>query len=594
MEEDCSMTCNKQLSMLCLFVWLFVSWSAACLAETVPDIANYFRPVTGALVKIQGNDYLINLDAAKGITVGDLLTIVTPGEQLFDPVTREELGSLDTVHGVLKVSQVRSGFSQAKPVGPIDKAGAGAIVRRYQNLTAGYFDYDRSGKSLYEQLVTALPALEWQGYFAEQAGNQQTSAESISRFQLNFVQQHQHLTVYDQKGQALRSFSMTAASTSGDSGTSAPAVTVAAPLPSGQNLAPVTPVFDLQSGAAGQVHYSPDYPGYENLGNLSQLVLASAFFVRDNQQLLATSDEHQIQVYSLANPTQPITTERLPGLEKIHALAWWQPEPGGPLYLAVTASISDNISFSSSFKTDFSSLVFRWSDHRLQRLEHNLPYLLGSFDSDGDGSPETLLAQRFDLDVVFGTVKKLVLDHHQLVEQPAGFDLPLNFPVIGSAITDLTGDRVPELSYTRNGVLFIRGNKQQYESSKQMGGSLSKLTYNLNPGQADSLFRTVLFEVPPLVFDLDADGQKELIAVSSDRPALNAPGLGTGNSENWLTVIKHQSGMFVKGTLGERVENTIQGLFADHNRILLILSSQASFSDNPQPSHLVQLRLAQK
>jgi hypothetical protein len=588
------MTCNKRLSMLCLLVWLIVPWPTACLAETVPEIANYFRPINGALIKVQGNDFLINLDAAKGVMVGDLLTVVTPGEQLFDPVTKEPLGSLDTVHGVLKVTQVRSGFSQAEPIGAIDKTGAGAIVRRYQNLSAGYFDYDRSGNPLYQQLVAALPALEWQGYYTGHENDQKASAKDQFRFQLNFVLQQQNLTVYDQNGQALRSFSMTATSANGIPGTSGSAMTVAEPHLSNQKMASATPTYKLRPEAAGQVQYAPDYPGYQNLGNLSQLVLASAFFVKGNQQLLATSDENSIYIYSIANPAQPITMEKLPGLEKIHALAWWQPGLNGPLYLAVTASVSASTSFSASSETDFSSLLFQWTDNRLQLLEHNLPYLLGSFDSDGNGSPETLLAQRFDLDVVFGAVKKLVFDQRQLVEKPADFDLPLNFPVLGSAISDLTGDRVPELSYTRNGVLFIRGNQQQYESSKQMGGSLAKLTYNLNPGQADSLFRTVRFEVPPLAVDLDGDGQRELIAVSSDRPSFSAPGLGTGNSENWLTVIKHQSEMFVKGTLGERVENSIQGLFADQNRILLILSSQASPSNQPQPSHLVQLQLARE
>jgi hypothetical protein len=165
--------------------------------------------------------------------------------------------------------------------------------------------------------------------------------------------------------------------------------------------------------------------------------------------------------------------------------------------------------------------------------------------------------------------------------------------VQGSLLADLTGDGKTETIYTRKGILYIISNgKLQYESSRQMGGSLSQLTYDVNPGQADALFSSVAFEVPQVVADIDGDGRPELIAVSAESSVFRMPGLDSGGGESWLSVIKYKNGRFVKGTLGEKLEKPIQGLTVSQGKAMIVMSRKDSILSGQGQSYLLALPLA--
>ncbi len=171
-------------------------------AGVIADATSYFKPANGILIAIQDDDYIVNLDASAGVMVGDLLSIVTPGEKLIDPASGAVLGSLDTVKGVLKITRIRSGFSHARPMGTISKAQKGDSVRRYQNLTAIFQDQQGTGSDLYNQLVSGLPSLEWQGYYPVQMIQNSSSDGPNERAQLTFVLTGNSLKIQDSTGQS--------------------------------------------------------------------------------------------------------------------------------------------------------------------------------------------------------------------------------------------------------------------------------------------------------------------------------------------------------------------------------------------------------
>ncbi|MGK2945362.1 MAG: hypothetical protein ACSLFC_11550 [Desulfuromonadales bacterium] len=572
---------------------LMFVWPAVGIAGVITDVTNYFKPSNGVLIATQDDDYIVSLDASAGVMVGDLLSIVTSGEELIDPTSGAVVGRLDTVKGLLKITKVRSGFSHARPLGTISKAQKGDIVRRYQNMTAIFYDQTGAGYGLYGQLVSGLPALEWQGYYPEQKAQEATYDDNNGLAQLVFVLAGSSLKVKDSAGQVVRAFTVDdKVSTFSEASVHPSELSAGTSHPQATTPQPVVTWDQSPQKNHAQVDYVAEYPGYQTLGEFPGIVLMADFTLNDGKHFIASSDGRDLDVFVVTDRMEQVASEKNKGAGNINAVAWWRPEIEGPLYLAVTASTTKTFSFSTTTETVFTSSVYRFENGQLTLLAHDLPYLLGAFDRDSDGNKETLLGQRFDLDTVYGPIRELQLEKDGLNDVELDFELPLYFPVQGSLLADLTGDGVAETVYTRKGVLYIISNgKLEYESSKQMGGSLSRLTYDVNPGQADALFASIVFEVPPVAVDIDGDGQLELIAVSADTSVFSAPGLNSVGGESWLSVLKHENGRFVKGTLGEKLEKPIQGLTINHGKAMVVLSQLNSILNDKGQSHLLALPL---
>lgn len=156
-------------------LFLLLSGTGSFAADSVVDrIADEFKPLSGVVIMQVGEEYLIDLDAAKGVAEGDLFSAVVPGERVVHPVTGEVLGTLDDVKGLLTVTRVKSGYSYARPIGDLKVLSKGDAIRRYENIKTGFWDYSGDGEALFARLREALPALEWQSYTAAQAQRPET------------------------------------------------------------------------------------------------------------------------------------------------------------------------------------------------------------------------------------------------------------------------------------------------------------------------------------------------------------------------------------------------------------------------------------
>jgi len=221
-------------------------------------------------------------------------------------------------------------------------------------------------------------------------------------------------------------------------------------------------------------------------------------------------------------------------------------------------------------------VVFPLTNGRLAPTREELPYLLGSFDRDGDGIPETLLGQSFDRDIFFGNrVREIRLKGGALAIDEPSFPIPRPFSVQGTLFADLAGDGRTETVSVRNRALSVfQGTKLLYESSREMGGSLSVLTYDVNPGAKDRLFTTAAFEVPPVAVDLDGDGRVEVVAIASE--GSGALGVGSGIRKSWLATLTYRDGRFVRGTLGPELETPLQGLYPDRDGVYVVATRSPS------------------
>ncbi|MFA5516413.1 MAG: VCBS repeat-containing protein [Desulfuromonadales bacterium] len=150
-----------KFSVLWLSVLLFGAFPQPAPAATFTEVTEYFRPASGVVVMPAGDEILIDLDAAKGIREGDLLTVIVPGEKIIHPVTGEQLGSLDEVKAVLQVIQVKNGYSHAKPLGKAAGVERGDPVRRWSQVPAAFRSEGEDDGGRHRRVRAALPHLDW-------------------------------------------------------------------------------------------------------------------------------------------------------------------------------------------------------------------------------------------------------------------------------------------------------------------------------------------------------------------------------------------------------------------------------------------------
>lgn len=553
-------------AVACLIVALSPPPVSAGVVETVRDA---LRPVSGYVVAQQEGEYLVDLDARHGLMAGDLLSVVTKGPEVIHPLTKEVIGRLDEAKAVLQVTRIKSGFSLARPLPGGGKIAPGDIVRRFAYLKTVFRGSSEQSRALYEELRKGLPELEWQGYFpaGERPGTE-------ARPDLLFALEDRQLRLLDGEGHQLRAWAYPAADASGGQ------------IPVAETVRqPAGPVQWPASGA--------DFGPFASLGELPDRVLMSAFIRDRDRLLLATADGERVRVFSVdGGPKLLAVTRMRGGVSSPLAVAWWRPEKTGPLYLVVTGYEEISRSSGQEVHIQLSGAIYDFSSDALQRIVEDIPYFLGTFDRDGDALPETLLGQEFNLQNGYGRTFVLKMERGKVVAGKPDFGLPREYTVPGSTLGDVTGDGKPETAYVRNSVLWIySGDQDVYRSSKDMGGTISTLTYNLNPDAKDTRFSVLSLEVPPFRQDIDGDGVDELLVVAAETGITNLPGIGPKVKKSWVAVVKFQGGTFHAGRLPGDLVDPIQGIWSDGSRVLLVVTKTTSSLKKAGSSSLLALPL---
>jgi hypothetical protein len=488
------------------------------------------------------------LDASKGVSAGDLFSLIKPGEKITHPVTGKVLGTLEEVKGILKVTRLQSGYSFARLLDKSTEIKRGDPIRRYANMSATVWDYTGKGETFFFQLRDQLSDLKWEDYQASQKNRpDKPRALKTGGPNLIFILTSDGVEVRDSEFQIIHSYGLPESLVS------------AAPIAA---VPPVTKKAPMGSKPKEGITYEPTYQGYQTVGELSA-VTVMADFVKDGKDLLmAATDGSEVKVYKVGKELSLRASSRPKGMGKTFAVKWWRPTTNAPLHLAVTTITDDAVE----------ATVFRLQGKELLPVEERISFFLGTFDRDGDGVPETILRQSFDRDIFWGTqIRELQLIDGGLKHRRPKFKLPKRFTVLGSTFADLTGDGKVETIFVRDKALYIYdGKKQLYKSSAEVGGSLAVATYELDPGASFTSVKTAILEISPVAVDVDGDNQSEVLTVATDRGMLKSPQLSLHKS--WLAVIKYKNGKFVKGTFGETLEIPTQGLAADEGRVLLVAS----------------------
>jgi len=521
-------------------------------AAVIDKVVGDFTPISGYVIMEAEGEYLIDLDASKGIAAGDLFSVIKPGERITHPVTGKVLGTLEEVKGILKVTRLQSGYSFARLLDKSTEIKRGDPIRRYANMSATLWDYTGKGETFFFQLRDQLSDLKWEDYQASQKSRpDKPSALKTGGPNLIFILTSGGLEVRDSEFQIIHSYGPPESLVS------------AAPIAA---VPPLSKKAPMGSKPEEGLTYEPTYQGYQTVGELSAVTLMADFVKDENHLLMAATDGSEVKVYTVEEELSLRASGRPKGMGETFAVKWWRPATTAPLHLAVNTITDDQVE----------ATVFRLEGNELVPVEERMSFFLGTFDRDGDGVPETLLRQSFDRDIFWGSqIRELQLSDGGLKHIRPKFKLPKRFTVLGSTFADLTGDGKAETIFVRDKALYIyAGKKQLYKSPAEVGGSLAVATYELDPGASFTSVKTAILEISPVAVDVDGDGQLEVLAVTTDRGMLKSPRLSLFKS--WLTVVKYKDGTFVKGKLGEVLEIPTQGLAADEGRVLVVASRPGS------------------
>ncbi len=545
-------------------------------ATMIEQVKKDFAPVSGCVVMPAGNEYIIDLDAVQGITAGDLLAVIKQGKAIVHPLTHKVLGTLDKTIAVLQVTRVKSGYSYAKKIsGDTSTIKAGTKLQRYSGLSAVFSDKSDAREDLFAKLKAALPALQWQN------SNSATIAD------LFFNADERGLQVRDSKGQLIRSYTddrstvttqlpVPAKRPSAVRYTTPAPATYNAPLAQGA----VTYEQPLQPRQSSGVVMNMEFPRFTKIGQFGATTIMADFETVNDQLLLATTDGGSIQVFTVANGLQLVAKGDSATFGQILAISWYQPQPGTAC-LCVTVWSDDAISCD----------ILQLQGNRLIPVVQDYSQMLAGFDVDGDGRSELLLGQEFIRDGFYGKrVSKISLHGSKLSATPVDFAIPHQFRIFGSMICDISGDGKPEVIFTHNRRLYIYSGEQQiYKSSKELGASISTITYAVDPDAQNPMLNTASCEVAPVGTDLDGDGIAEIVAIAAEGNIMQSMGVASAIDKTWLAVFKYRNGMVMKGTLGDKLERPLQGVSVANGQAYMVATDVSDILDKNEATYVLAI-----
>jgi hypothetical protein len=554
------------------FVWIFLLLAAQpSLSALEDDISSDFSPLSGYVVLKENGEFIIDLDASHGIRNGDIFTVVGPGKDIVHPVTQKVLGKLETVKGILKVTRIANGYSFARSLDDSATITKGDAIRRYALLRAIFWDYSGNGEPIYSKLREMLPQLKWREYNqTQQQRPSQPKPTGATATALTFIYTQDELVIRDPEFNELQRYPLGSASVPIKTAPKAP---VAA-----------TPTLQRPSSTAEAPVIKPNFQQVQHLAELPNTSLMADFLFIDGKLLLASTDGTTIEVFKLTQKLEPVGSGRPSTLARVLALKWWVPAAADTPYLAVTTWEDKTVV----------GRIFRLDGNRLNPLSKKIPRILGTFDLDANGLPETLLGQNFEGETFYGErIVPLQLSGSDIHTGSLKMKLPRRFTVIGSLLADLTGDGKLENAFIRNGILHIfDGKRRIHKSVKKMGGTLNLLTYDVDPSFQQPKTTTAAFEISPLAVDLNADGSNELLASASERSVLGSLRIASGLTKTWISILRYESGRFASGTLGEEFELGLQGLTINQQRLLLVTTEFGDLHNQGGKSHLLAYSLA--
>ena len=114
-----------------ILLWL-VLVPCAVFAEVPEQLQADFAVIEGVVVMPLNDEYIVTMDEQGDLNIGDILTVVRPGNKIFHPETKEVIGTVDNAVGFLQITRIHSGYSYAKVLTAGLQPDNGAQIKRFR------------------------------------------------------------------------------------------------------------------------------------------------------------------------------------------------------------------------------------------------------------------------------------------------------------------------------------------------------------------------------------------------------------------------------------------------------------------------------
>ncbi|SHJ07524.1 hypothetical protein SAMN02745165_01491 [Malonomonas rubra DSM 5091] len=185
---------------------LLFAMTLPAFASNYAMLAEDLKTIEGTIIIPIGEEFLIDLDSSSNLRLGDIVTLISPGEAIIHPVSKEVLGTLDIPRGFLSVTRIKSGYSYAKPLSTETKPQRGDKVVRFEQAPARIIAATAGDTETIRDIKGALPQLHW---LADNATESALMTFQLEGNQLSILGSENNLlyqyAIYDQGLSAIQS-----------------------------------------------------------------------------------------------------------------------------------------------------------------------------------------------------------------------------------------------------------------------------------------------------------------------------------------------------------------------------------------------------
>jgi len=547
------------------------------------QITQDFKPISGYIVKSIGNEFIIDTGYSKSCKVGDIFSVIEPGQKLVHPVSKKIIASIEKTKGIIKVINVKSNFAYTRPLYTKKKINRGDRIKRFHNIKAFFLDAsDNEAVPVYIQLRNKLNNFKWIQYTKQKSIKSQIfNISKIHNCYLLFIYKNSGLEIRDFKNDLVNYYKNTLINDNDN-----------------QNINQINNInnqfiiknqnqFINNKSLTYQKNNQNLYPltkkqkkiffnNYEIIGNLKGTAWASDFVNHLKTLYLASAEGSYLRIYKIVeNKISLITEKKIKTGAQILYVKWFRPYSCSNPFICLNLWSEQNIE----------SLIFEFKNDQMDNIKSNINTLTNSFDTNNDGNPETLLSQSFNRNFFWGsTVIKIKSMNNFFGDY---INIPNIYCIFGSLISDVNCDKYLDLIFIKKGILYIYCKNKLIYKTSNAGGNIASITYDIDIEAKKSLINTINIETSPIAVDIDKDKCLEVIFASSEKSFFQNSYFNSIKNSG-LSMIKYEKGMFIKEKIASLNEKSINGIFADKEKLFLVINDSES---NYSKSRLIYYNL---